>query len=39
MENIIKTRTSGLIMVVRVFAAMRNLLGVLGIVAVVCKWE
>jgi hypothetical protein len=38
MENIMKARTSGLIMVVRVFAAMRNLLGVSGIVADVCKW-
>jgi hypothetical protein len=38
MENIMKAGASGLIMVVRVFAAMRNLLGISGFVAAVSKW-
>jgi hypothetical protein len=38
-ENVVKAESRGLVMVVRVLAAMRNLLGDLGLKVAVCKWR
>jgi hypothetical protein len=38
-ENVMGAETSGPMMVVRVFAAVRNLLGVSRFIAAVCKWQ
>ena len=37
-ENIMEAEIGGLVMVIGVFVAMRNLLGVSDFVAAVCKW-
>jgi hypothetical protein len=37
-ENVMKAKTRGLIMVVQVFAAVRNWLGDSRFIKVVCKW-
>jgi hypothetical protein len=38
-KNVMKAETSGLVMVLRIFAAMRNWLGDSGFIAAVCKWK
>jgi hypothetical protein len=37
-ENAMKAKARGLVMVVQVFAVVRNLLGDSGFIAAVCKW-
>ena len=37
-ENVMEAEIGGLVMVIGAFVAMRNLLGVSGFVAAVCKW-
>jgi hypothetical protein len=37
-ENVMESETSGLVIVVRIFATVRNWLGDLEFIAVVCKW-
>jgi hypothetical protein len=38
-ENVMETENSRIVMMVRVFAEMGNLLGDSGLIAAVCKWE